>query len=87
MTNPHGLGIENGTLFICEGEYGLKVYDATDINKIAENLIEHNKQIHAFDVIPFQNVLLLIGEDGFYQYDYSDIHNIKLLSHIAVVNE
>ena len=84
MKNPHGLGIENGTLFICEGEYGLKVFDATDIHKIGQNMVEHRKDIHAFDVIPFENVLLLIGEDGLYQYDYSDIKNIKLLSHIAV---
>ena len=85
MENPHGLGIDNGRLFICEGEFGLKVFDATDIYKIGQNLVEHRKDIHAFDVIPYQDVLLLIGEGGFYQYDYSDIDNIKLLSHIAVV--
>lgn len=30
MTEPYGLGIDNNTLFICEGEHGLKVYDTTD---------------------------------------------------------
>lgn len=84
MENPHGLGIDNGQLFLCEGEFGLKVFDASDIYDIGQNLVEHRTDIHAFDVIPFENVLLLIGEDGLYQYDYSDIHHIKLLSHIAV---
>ena len=30
MTNPHGLGIDNKNLFICDGDDGLKIYDATD---------------------------------------------------------
>jgi hypothetical protein len=85
MENPHGLGIDKGKLFLCEGDFGLKVFDASDINKIDENLIEHLDEIKAYDVIPFQSVLLLIGEGGFYQFDYSDINNIKLLSHIPVV--
>lgn len=87
MQNPHGLGIDNGRLFLCEGEYGLKVFDATDTYQIAQNLISQMQDIHAYDVIPYQQeeVLLLIGDDGFYQYDYSDINNIRLLSHIAVV--
>ena len=84
MDNPHGLGIDNGRLFICEGDFGLKVFDASDIHNIGSNLVEHRKDIHAYDVIPLGNVLLLIGDDGFYQYDYSDISNLKLLSHIAV---
>ncbi len=87
MENPHGLGIDNGKLFLCEGEYGLKVFDASDVNTLADNLIEHLDEIKAYDVIPFQQVLLLIGEDGFYQFDYSDIKNLKLLSHIPVVAE
>ncbi|HZY82383.1 MAG TPA: hypothetical protein VFE50_22815 [Cyclobacteriaceae bacterium] len=80
MTNPHGLGIDNGTLFICDGDDGLKVYDATDVNRISDNMTAHYDDIHAFDVIPFNNIAMLIGEDGLYQYDYSDIHHIKLLS-------
>ena len=39
MNEPYGLGIDNGTLFVCEGEFGLKVYDATDENSITSHLI------------------------------------------------
>lgn len=87
MENPHGLGIDDGRLFLCEGEFGLKVFDATDTYQIAQNLIGRMQNIHAYDVIPYQQeeVLLLVGDDGFYQYDYSDINNIRLLSHLAVV--
>ena len=84
MNNPYGLGIDGNTLFLCEGEFGLKVFDIEDINSISDNELAHFPDIHAFDVIPYQKVLLMIGEDGFYQYDYSDVQDIKLLSHIVV---
>lgn len=84
MEHPHGLGIDSGTLFICEGEFGLKVFDASDREAISENQLAHFDDIHAYDVIPLNNVLMLIGEDGLYQYDYSDPSNIKLLSIISV---
>ena len=82
--NPHGLGISGETLFICDGDEGLKIYDATDVSAITSNPLAAFPDIHAFDVIPLGNVLLTIGEDGFYQYDYSDLTDIKLLSMIPV---
>lgn len=87
MHNPHGLGVDDPVLFICDGNDGLKIYDATDKLNIDKNLIKHYKNIHAYDAIPFNNVLMLIGEDGIFQYDYSDLNNISLLSHIQVQDE
>jgi hypothetical protein len=87
MTNPHGLGIDNNTLFICDGSDGLKAFDAADINTIDKNLLAHYKNINARDVIPFNNILIMIGEDGLFQYDYSNPKDIKLLSTIAIHNE
>lgn len=87
MTNPFGLGIDRGTLFICDGNDGLKVYNATDVNAISQNQLAHYKNINAFDVIPFQNVAMMIGKDGLYQYDYSDIKNIKLISQLPIVRQ
>ena len=87
MTNPHGLGIDQGTLFICDGTDGLKVFDATNVSAISTNQLAHYKEINAFDVIPFQHVAMVIGKDGLYQYDYSDIKNIKLISKLPIVNQ
>ena len=87
MTDPHGLGIDGETLFICDGDAGLKAYDASDINAIDRNQLAHYKDINAVDVIPFNDVLMMIGEDGIFQYDYSDPKNIKLLSKIALTDE
>jgi hypothetical protein len=69
MFNPHGLGIDNDVLFICDGDSGLKIYDATNKLTIGDNVLKHYDNIHAFDVIPFNDVLMLIGEDGIVQYD------------------
>ena len=44
------------------------------------NLIYTYPDIKAFDVIPIGGVLVLIGDDGLYQYNYSDVKNISLLS-------
>lgn len=85
LTNPHGLGIDNNTLFVCDGTDGLKIYDATDPLKIDEKMLQHYDQIHAFDVIPLNNILLMVGENGLYQYDYSNLNDIKLLSTIPAV--
>ncbi|MGA0560393.1 LVIVD repeat-containing protein [Larkinella sp. VNQ87] len=82
MKNPHGLGIDFPNLFICEGAYGLKTFNAADAMKIDQ--LEHLDGFHAFDVIPLGKSLLLIGMDGFYQYDYSNPKKLRLLSKIPV---
>ena len=84
MQNPHGLGIDNGKLFLCEGQFGLKVFDAQNPLTIADKQLAHFKGNHMFDVIPLGNSLLTVGNDGLYQYDYTDPKNIRLLSKIAV---
>ncbi|HYG04721.1 MAG TPA: hypothetical protein VD927_19875 [Chryseosolibacter sp.] len=86
MTNPHGLGIDESTLFVCDGQAGLRVFDASDIYHIADNTIAHYQDINAYDVIPFNNILIMLAADGIYQYDYTDPDNIYLLSKIAVGN-
>jgi hypothetical protein len=83
MQNPHGLGVSLPNLFVCEGKYGLKSLDATNDFDIKE--IEHLTNIDAYDVIPLNNkVLLMIGKDGFYQFDYSNPKQLKQLSKIPV---
>jgi len=84
MANPHGLGKAGDLLFICDGNYGLKIYDASDPRKIGYRLIFTYPYINAYDVIPIGNVLVTISSDGLFQYDYSDVRNITLLSKIEV---
>jgi len=82
MINPQGLGIDNGNLFISEGDHGLKVMDASNPHNVKQR--RHITDIKAFDVIPYNGVLMITGNDGIVQYDYSDINNLKHLSTIPV---
>ena len=82
MENPYGLGIDNKKLFICEGTSGLKTFDASKPMDIKQ--LQHFKEMNAYDVIPLNNTLMLIGKDGLYQYDYSNPNSLKLLSKISV---
>jgi hypothetical protein len=87
MTNPHGLGKDGDILFVCDGTAGLKIYDASDVRQISNHLIYSYPAINAFDAIPIGNVLVMIGDDGLYQYDYSNIQNIRLLSSIKAIKK
>jgi hypothetical protein len=84
MTSPYGLGISDKTLFVCDGSDGLKVYDATDPLQIDQHMLKQYSSLQAVDVIPLDGLLIMIAADGIYQYDYSDLQNIHLLSTIPV---
>jgi hypothetical protein len=87
LHGPYGLGIDDQTLFVCDGDAGLKVYDVTDKFHVDDHKIANFSNINTFDVIPFNDCLFMIGEDGFYQYDYSDLNNISQISFIPVKKE
>lgn len=84
MENPHGLGIDFPTLYLCEGRYGLKVFNAQDPFSVDSHLVTHFKDMDAYDVIPLGKTLLLIGKDGLYQFDASDPKQLRQLSKIPV---
>lgn len=82
MTRPKGLGIDNGTLFLCDD--GLKVFDASEPQMIMARQLAHYKGMEGYDLIPYNNVLMMIADDGLYQYDYTDVTKISQLSKISV---
>jgi len=84
MKSPYGVGIDNDILFVCEGEFGLRVFDASDKQSIAQNKIAEFPGIHAYDVIPLGSFLLLIGDEGFQIYDYTNLEDIHLLGSLPV---
>jgi len=84
MTNPKGLGIDNGKLFLCDD--GLKIYNVTNPQTIMSNQLAHYSGMNGYDVIPQNNILMMIAGDGLYQYNYSDLNNIRQISKIPVGN-
>ncbi len=84
MDSPYGLAItEKDVLYICDGESGLRVYDATDPLKLDQ--VHRKKDLPTYDVIALENdVIMVIGSAGLYQYDASDKKKLKQLSVLAV---
>ncbi len=84
MTNPHGLSKDGDYLFICDGRDGLKIYNAADVNNI--HLIRRIAMPDTYDVIAWNGLALVVAKDGLYQFDYSNINNIRELSKISVAD-
>ena len=80
MTSPQGLGIDGAALFVCDN--GLKIFDASNPNNLVQKA---NFNINAHDVIPMNGNLMAIGNDGLYQYSYTD-STIELLSKIKIIS-
>jgi hypothetical protein len=85
LFGPQGLGIDGDLLFICDGSAGLKIYNASDPVAINQHLVASFPLINAYDVIPVNNYLFMIGAGGFALYDYSNILNIKQIGFIPIV--
>jgi hypothetical protein len=84
LTNPHGLGIDQDKLFVCDGAAGLRVFNISNPSTLSmQNQIARFENAQAFDVIPINGILILIGEDGLFQYQYEN-NQIQLLSKIDV---
>lgn len=83
MKNPHGLGVSGDFLFVCEGDFGMKVFEIKPEGQL--ELIKFYSSIRSKDVIVRpNNLLIVVADDGLFQYDYSDIRNIELLSQIKI---
>jgi hypothetical protein len=82
LTNPKGLGIDSGKLFLCDD--GLKIYKLSEPQTLMANQLVHYKGMNGYDVIPSANILMMIADDGLYQYDYSDLNNIHQISKIPI---
>jgi hypothetical protein len=83
--HPKGLGIDGDKLFVCDD--GLKVYDVTNpaqpirIDDIAD--IPEAAGAESYDVIPLNGLLLLVADNGLYQFDYTG-GELSLVSKIEV---
>jgi hypothetical protein len=71
------LGVSNNLLFVCDGTSGLKVYNKSNVMEL--QLVNHFKNINAFDVIPLYDKLILIANEVVYQYKYTG-DSVQLLS-------
>ncbi len=80
LTKPIGLALYNNHLFVCDDE--VKVFDITNPESIQ---LVHAIEKSAFDVIIKNNLLILIGDNGLFQYNL-DENNIQNTTELSTIN-
>jgi len=75
------LGVKNKLLFICDGTSGLKVYNKENVEEL--KLLETYDSVTAFDVIPLESHLIMIGDNILYQYNYEE-NGLSLISEFSL---
>lgn len=80
MTKPKGLAIDDEKLFLCDD--GLKVFELATPKTIMGHQLVHKKDMNGFDVIAYNKNLIMIAEEGLFQFNYTDINNIHQVSAI-----
>lgn len=78
MTSPKGVGVDKGMLFLCDA--GLKIFTIETPANLYLRSLKQYTGMEGYDLIPYNNTLMMIAEDGLYQYDYTDVNDIKFLS-------
>ena len=78
LTGPTGLSKDGKLLFVCDGTSGVRLYDASNPGVLKQ--LQQIKSDEPYDVIAANKKAMVVGKNGLYQYDYSDLNNIRLLS-------
>ncbi|PSR11674.1 MAG: hypothetical protein DA408_14615 [Bacteroidetes bacterium] len=87
MDNPHGLTIRGNSLILCEGTHGLKAFDISDPLTLDQHLLDTYTDVHAVDAISLPGnapITVVIGKEGFYQFQLNPTTGFELLSLIPV---
>ena len=80
LTKPTGLSKDGDLLFICDNT-AVKVYNAAAPDAL--QLLQQITSNEPYDIIAANNKAMVVCDKGLYQYDYSDINHIRLLSFFA----
>ncbi len=92
MTNPRGVALYEGWIYVCDGEAGLRVFDLA--GGPVQELAQRERQVYDADamtdvaVLPYSSgtVLLSVGDDHLSQFDLQDDHLISLVSRLSAQN-
>jgi hypothetical protein len=77
LGQPYGLGFRNDVLYVCCGNNGLKVFDATNPAVLD---LENTYDVNVKDVIPLSTHLIAVGNNTITQYSYGPNHTLTPLS-------
>jgi hypothetical protein len=77
LTKPTGLSQDGNLLFVCD-ETEVKIYNAA--NPASMQLLKKINSNQPYDIITGNNKAMVVCKNGLYQYDYSNMNNIRQLS-------
>ena len=83
MESPFGMTMIGDDLFVGEGQYGLKQFDASNRRNLV--LKQWDESIEAYDVIPHPtrtDIVLIAGPEGLSQYSVNTNNSFELLSRV-----
>ena len=80
LTKPTGLCKDGNLLFVCD-DTEVKVYNAASPGNM--QLLKKIKGNQPYDIITGNHKAMVVCSNGLYQYDYTNINNIRQLSFIA----
>lgn len=81
LSGPYGLGVQDSALYVCDGYYGLVVYDITKPLTPKKLEVIHDQAIY-LDVIPYHGVLICYVQGGIKLYDITEPQKPVLLSEL-----
>jgi hypothetical protein len=81
MTSPTGLCLDGTLLFVCDQSV-VKVFDASKPDYL--QLLSTASVNQPSDVIAMNHVMMVVGTDGLYQFDYSDPGHLTALSTLPI---
>ena len=84
MYNPHGLGIYNDHLIICDGTAGIKIVDVSSPTE--PNIVNSAPIQFAYDVIIDYPHALIVGDTDLHQYDISNLPEMQLISQTPILD-
>lgn len=80
LSGPKGLGIYQNYVFVCNSGDGVEIYDFSNPNSLV--WAGGISGIDAYDVIIREDRMFLVGQDGLFQYDISNVNDVNLISNI-----
>lgn len=81
FNNPHGLSKDGNLLFLCDGNSGLKVLDASNPNNIQTKKVFGGST--AVDVIAMNRLACVVANNGVQIYSYDTQFNVSLVGSIS----
>ncbi|MGH2645055.1 MAG: hypothetical protein ACRDE2_13965, partial [Chitinophagaceae bacterium] len=70
---------------VCDASGGLRFIDVSD--KAKPQIITTLTNINPVDAIALNGLLIVVAQDGLYQYNYQNFSNPKLLSKISIASK